>query len=120
MLEAEESLGALAAALGKRLIEDGNDKGANCDFKQTHQEHRKSCQRERFPVRFNVSKQSLKIAHRQLQIVDGQVLKHRQVNSESVARMEGLETAVKLKKNYTYPRVITSRMRDLRIARTVG
>ena len=98
MLETEESLGALAAALGERLIENGDDKGADCNFKQTHQEHRKSCQRESFPVRFDVSKQSLKITHRQLQVVDSQVLKHRQVKSESAARMEGSENGCKTEK----------------------
>ena len=69
MLEAEESLRSLAAALGERLIKDGYDQRTSRDFEETHQEHRKRRQRKRFPVRLDVSKQSLKIAHRQLQLL---------------------------------------------------
>ena len=67
MLEAEESLGSLAAALGERLIEDGYNQRTSRDFEQTHQEHRKRCQCKRSPVRLDVSKESLKIAHQQLE-----------------------------------------------------
>jgi hypothetical protein len=52
-------------APGQGLIEDGYDQGADRDFEQTHQEHRKRCQRKRSPVRLYVSKESLKIAHQQ-------------------------------------------------------
>ena len=72
MLEPEERLRALTAALGERLIEDGHDQRTSRDFEQTHQEHGKRCQRKRFPVRLYVSKQSLKIAHQQFGITLGE------------------------------------------------
>ena len=59
MLEPEESLRSLAAALSERLIEDGYDQRTGRDFEQTHQGHRKRRQRKRFPVRLYVAKESL-------------------------------------------------------------
>ena len=55
MLEAKESLCALAAPFGKGLIENGHDQGANGNLQQAHQKHRKGCQCKRFPVRLDVS-----------------------------------------------------------------
>ncbi len=65
LLQTEESLRALAAAFGEGLIENGDDERADRDFQQADEEHRKRGQRESFPVRLDVSEQSLKIAHRQ-------------------------------------------------------
>lgn len=107
MLEAEESLRSLAAALGERLIKDGYDKRASGDFEQTHQEHRKRCQRKRSPVRLYVSKESLKIAHQQL----GNT---RNEGSRAV-QWKDWKTVVSLKENYTYGCATASRMRSFAV-----
>ena len=95
MLEAEESLRSLAAALGERLIKDGYDKRACRNFEQTHQEHRKRRQRKRSPVRLYVSKESLKIAHQQF----GNTLNE----GSRVSSVEGSENGCKSKTKLYVP-----------------
>jgi hypothetical protein len=105
MLEAEESLRSLAAALGKRLIKDGYDQRASRDFEQTHQEHRKRRQRKRSAVRLYVSKESLKIAHQQF----GNTLNE----GSRVVQWKDWKTVENPKENYTYRPTIASRMSSL-------
>ena len=67
-------------------------------------------------MRLDVSKQSLKITHRQLQIVGERFFKS-PLHSESVARMEGLENGCKTEKElYLSARY---RVKDERFARSI-
>jgi hypothetical protein len=59
----------MAASLGKGLVENRYDERADGDFQHAHQNHRKRGERERFPVRLDVSEESLKIAHRQFKSI---------------------------------------------------
>ena len=83
-LQTKECLGAAALALSQ--IENRYDQRAGGDFEQPHQKHRKRCQREDLPVRFDVPEQSSEIAHRFLR------------SFRSVGAREGLNTAVLNKK----------------------
>jgi hypothetical protein len=74
----------MPATLRQCLIEDWNYQRSDGDFQQAYQEHCKRRQCECFPVRLDISEQSLKIAHQQLQSV-GRISRSVATKSESVA-----------------------------------